>query len=281
MLICALNSRCRGCVHLIIDTETPISSDALGEGIRFSSWSGSEGDDVIAAVLGDDELATVTSDLFLRGNLLPRLFPGVAPLLPSEEAARAAGYAAVATVQFQQASVAFPGARRTPSERNHWDVISGLFDSEGYSEEEEEAKDPSAASQERPPSIAGVSPAAVCCLTLPQLASDGACSAEMLSLQLHLSSPLPDKGTTVLARYGQGFLDASFEPTDEALIIMVGCCSAFRMRRPQFHPCILGHAYIVHTYITTLITQASSETGVPSASTWLLPCGRRLPRADA
>ena len=222
MLICALNSRCRGCVHLIIDTETPISSDALGEGIRFSSWSGSEGDDVIAAVLGDDELATVTSDLFLRGNLLPRLFPGVAPLLPSEEAARAAGYAAVATVQFQQASVAFPGARRTPSERNHWDVTSGLLDSADYSEAEAEADPDAAACGGMPPSITRASPAAMCCLTVPQLSADSTGSAEVLSLQLHLSSPLPDEGVTLLARYGQGFLTARFDPTDDALVIMVG-----------------------------------------------------------
>ena len=224
--ICALNAHCSGCVHLIIDTETPISVDALGEGIRFRSWSGSEGDDVIAAVLGDDELASATSDLLLRGDLLPRLFPGVTPLLPSEEAR--AGYAAdVTTVQFQQSFMAFPGAHRTPSERNHWDVTSGLLDSADYSEAEAEADPDAAACGGMPPSITRASPAAMCCLTVPQLSADSTGSAEVLSLQLHLSSPLPDEGVTLLARYGQGFLAARFVPTDDALVIMVGGCSAY------------------------------------------------------
>ena len=54
-----------------------------------------------------------------------------------------------------------------------------------------------------------------------------AVSAEALLLELHPSSPLPDEGVTLLARYGQGFLDARFEPTENALVVMVGCCSAF------------------------------------------------------
>ena len=173
-------------------------------------------------MLGDDELAAATSDLLLRGDLLPRLFPGVTPLLPSE-AARAGYAVAVTTVQFQQSSVAFPGARRTPSGRNHWEVTSGLLGSEDCSEEEE---DPGSVSRGMPPSVIGVSPAAVCCLSVSQLAVDGSSSAGVLSLRLHLSSPLPDDGVTLLARYGQGFLKTRFEPTDDALILMVGHCPA-------------------------------------------------------
>ena len=83
-----------------------------------------------------------------------------------------------------------------------------------------------------PPSVIGVSPAAVCCqppvlppLASPlQAASDCPTSSGRIMVWLQLSAPLPSEGVTLLARYQGGFLDARLKQDDDiygALIIKV------------------------------------------------------------
>ena len=246
---CTLTAH-RGCVHLIIDTEDLIVDNAApadGEGSHPHLDEGEGGN--AAVVLGhvsvegeDDEpqtfspfsshddpagrVAAATTLELLQVELLHRLFPGVAPQLPSPQSDGASATATTASttllVQLQQSVV--------------------MLEDEGV---DNDSAVMHCTACQAPPSVIGVSPAAVYCQLLPlsPLASpqdkatfpacdDGgkritACNDSdgmRMTVWLKLSAPLPSEGVSLLARHRGALLAARFERADglhDALTIKV------------------------------------------------------------
>ena len=177
-------------MHLIIDTEDIIIVNAAP----------AEGGD-------DCSEGAATALERLQKELLPRLFPGVAPQLPSSHGAGASSSAII--FQMQQSVVAL------------MDEVNVIGSADGRSSD-----------FQTPPSVIGISPAAVCCqppALLPlapplQVSSDCPTSSGRITVWLHLSAPLQSEGVTLLARHRGGFLDSRLERMDDnsgALIIKV------------------------------------------------------------
>ena len=201
-------------MHLIIDTEDIVNAD--GEGAH-SEGAGShprpdegEGSLMARADVGSGvENGAAAALELLREELLIRLFPGVAPQPPRSQHEGASGSAiTITTVQLQQSII-------SSQNNDSATLCRTAFQS--------------------PPSVVGVSPAAVCCQLLPILSSvgstgteDAAClpfsSGSWITVWLQLSAPIPSEGVTLLARHRGGLLDARLERSndnDGALIIKV------------------------------------------------------------
>ena len=200
----------RGCVHLIIDTEDTITVNAAPaerEGNSHEDHSHPLPDSGEPA-----ERAAAAAFELLQEELLPRLFPGVAPQLPLQSPDTASSSAITTVmVQLQQSiiiTLQHEGQMNDSAEMNYCNASHA------------------------PPTVVGVSPAAVCCQSpsLPPLASPTEAASDCITISgritvwLQLSAPLPSEGVTLLARYRGGFLEARFEQADDndgALIIKV------------------------------------------------------------
>ena len=197
-------------MHLIIDTEDDIIANVVPTEREGGHPSSDEGDSVQRAA------AAATLQL-LQEELLPRLFPGVAPQLPLQGPGTSSSATATIMVQLRQSILMLQYAGRV-----------------------RDSAETHCTASHAPPSVIRVSPAAVCCqlpaclpplISLPETASDCPVSSGRISsgswitVWLRLSAPLPCEGVTLLARYRGGFLDTRLEraadaPLD-ALIIKV------------------------------------------------------------
>ena len=193
-------------MHLIIDTEDTVNgAPAEREGNRPHSHEGDANHSHLSPVSGPGgepaERAAATLKL-LQEELLSRLFPGVTPMLPLQSAVASSSAITTVMVQLQQS------------------MITLQYD-EGHVNDSAEMY---CTASHAPPSVIGVSPAAVCCQppSLTPTASppdDAAClpisGGSWITVWLQLSAPLPSEGVTLLARYLGGLLDARFEREDE------------------------------------------------------------------
>ena len=198
-------------MHLIIDTEDTVTINGASAEREGHSHDGDADHSHPSPVSGPGgepaERAAATLKL-LQEELLPRLFPGVTPQLPPSQSSSAV---TTIMVQLQQS------------------IIS--VQCEGHVNDS--AADMDGIASQTPPSVLGVSPAAVCCqpLSFIPTASSPEAAARLpisggsrITVWLQLSAPLPSGGVTLLARYQGGFLDTRFERTDDndgALIIKV------------------------------------------------------------
>ena len=249
----------------------------------MTSLGGHSGSSAPAPLNG--EAAAAAAALILE-ELLPRLFPAG---LSSEETGEGfiSPATAATTVQVQQSVFALPMVSRWPpsSERG---TVSGAYSSSSYSSvsAEEERSSPTGLFQLLPPSITGVSPGVLCCQSFLPLASDSVTdrSSRRIELLLQLSSPLPEEGVTVLARYRSGFLDARFLPLGDAP------GSALHVRVRMFL-CVASagvHGISCSAYSiliqphTCVFPSVVNAPGLCAASSQLLPSSwHALPRSDA
>ena len=211
-------------MHLIIDTEEYVNAaPAEGEGDHSHSDEGEGGHphsderegrlEARAGVgTGVDNGAAAALQL-LQGELLTRLLPGVDPQPPRLQNDGASGSAITTTttmVQLQQSII------------SQKDESAAMYCCTAF--------------QSPPPSVVGVSPAAVYGQPLPILSSVACTGTEnaaslpvsgggsWITVWLQLSAPLPSDGVMLLARHRGGFLDARLERADDndgALIIKV------------------------------------------------------------
>ena len=213
-------------MHLIIDTEDTIAVSAApadGEGSGPHHSDEGEGSHPQLMPLscsrpGDEPTECVASAAatlkLLQEVLLPRLFPGVAPQLPLQGVVSRISAITTIMVLLQQS------------------VITLQYN-EGHVNDDSAEIPMGCTASQTPPSVIGVSPAAVCCQppSLTPTASppdDAAClpvsGGSWITVWLQLSAPLPSEGVTLLARYQGGFLDAHLESANDkgsALIIKV------------------------------------------------------------
>ena len=210
-------------------------SAAVGPSLT-SLGSHSSGGGVLPLVHAEHAAAAAAA--LIQEELLPRLFPaGVEAPLPQSSEAGSAGFsttaataatAAATTVQVQQSVVVLPSTSQWPLSSEHDTMVyrrppsseyvtvseASSCGGSGCSDRAVEERSIASSRQLLPPSIIGVSPGVVCCQSFLPLASDSITdrSSRRIELLLQLSSPLPEEGVTVLARYRDGFLDARFEP---------------------------------------------------------------------
>ena len=227
-------------MHLIIDTEDTVNAaPADGEGSvppHPDEGEGSQRQPMPFSSSGQGDkptecVAVAAAALqLLQEELLPRLFPGVAPQPPSSHGSSDSATAVTTVMVQRQQSII------TAQYQGHVnDSAAELYGTASHTPPSVIRVSPAALYCQPHSLTLAASPAAVCCTQDPAALTPAASPPEeaaclpisggsWITVWLQLSAPLPSEGVVLLARHRGGFLDARLEREDDsygALIIKV------------------------------------------------------------